>query len=173
MMDVRLTDRDVILAREDFLVTKTERNTFETQLMVSGVDVVRGWVAIETPGFRFMSTHLESAQDQIRDAQAAQILVDTADTTSLILTGDFNFAPGSTPYETFDAAKLDDVANAGPTCCQDADLRNADSKLTDRIDLVWQRGGFSGNGATLLGPEKTASGLWASDHAGVKVTLTR
>ena len=89
---------------------------------------------------------------------------------------DFNFAPGSLPYGTFTAAELDDSADAGPTCCQDPDLRNADSKLDQRIDLVWTRGGFLASGADRLGEtpgDKTSSGLWPSDHAGVKVTLSR
>jgi endonuclease/exonuclease/phosphatase family metal-dependent hydrolase len=172
-MDVRFTDRDVILARQGFATGNVTMNKFETELMVSGITVTRGWIAVEPAGFRFMNTHLESASDAIRDAQAAQVLVDSANATPLVLAGDFNFDPSSLPYSTFKTAELNDSADAGPTCCQDPDLRNAGSKLDTRIDLVWTRGGFTASGAALIGLTKTASGVWPSDHAGVRVTLSR
>ena len=66
----------------------------------------------------------------------------------------------------------------GFTCCQDEGLRNAVSALDERIDLVFS---FLPPGARLMpiqasvvgdrGNEKSASGMWPSDHAGVVSTL--
>jgi hypothetical protein len=58
----------------------------------------------------------------------------------------------------------------GLTCCQDANLRNPASTLTSRIDLVLYRGAFTPSSVDIVGEEpadRTASGVWPSDHAGV------
>ena len=70
-----------------------------------------------------------------------------------------------------DAWKL---ATPGFTCCQDFNLLNSDSNLSFRIDLVLYRGDFSVGDIVLVGDtqaDKTPSGLWPSDHAGVVATL--
>jgi len=62
----------------------------------------------------------------------------------------------------------------GFTCCQDENLLNRAPKLFVRIDLVQFRGAFSPKQATVVGNtprDKTASGLWPSDHAAVAATL--
>jgi hypothetical protein len=53
-------------------------------------------------------------------------------------------------------------------------LRNPSPTLTKRVDLVLTRGGFETVSADVLGEEpgdRTPSGLWPSDHAGVVATL--
>ena len=48
--------------------------------------------------------------------------------------------------------------------------------LTQRIDVVLVRGGLTAGGAALVGDDKkdrTASGLWPSDHDGVVATVTQ
>jgi hypothetical protein len=60
----------------------------------------------------------------------------------------------------------------GLTCCQDADLRNPWPVLDERIDLVFSREAPTNVKANVVGnnPEdRTPSGLWPSDHAGVVV----
>ena len=59
------------------------------------------------------------------------------------------------------------------TCCQDGDLSNAGSALRERIDYVWARGAHVVSATRIgAGPEeRTADGLWPSDHAGVVVEL--
>ena len=70
----------------------------------------------------------------------------------------------------------------GNTCCQDVLLDNEESKLSERIDLTWVRpapdhyGGpvVRGVRAEVVGDEvadKTPSGLWPADHAGVATRM--
>ena len=71
----------------------------------------------------------------------------------------------------------------GNTCCQATLLDNEESELYERIDLTWVRpapdhyGGpvVRGVRAEVVGDEvadKTPSGLWPSDHAGVATRMT-
>jgi hypothetical protein len=71
----------------------------------------------------------------------------------------------------------------GNTCCQATLLDNEESELSERIDLTWVRpapdhyGGpvVRGVQAEVVGDEvadKTPSGLWPSDHAGVATRMT-
>lgn len=190
-MDVRFTDRDTILIRvgSPLRPTRTVQATFAAALVVP-TDVVgtltipRGWIAVDGTiggrGLRVVDTHLESAADPIRDAQGAELLLGPATATPLVLAGDFNFAPRSLPYRAFERSGLVDPWTSarpddpGPTCCQAPDLRNGDSTLAQRIDFVWTRGLGDATAADRLGADpaaRTGSGLWASDHAGVVVTL--
>jgi len=100
----------------------------------------------------------------------------------LVFIGDFNSDPitGSTAaYGTLTAAGFTDawgVAGVGPgfTCCQESFLLNPGSTLSRRIDLVLVRGDFAVLGIDVVGDEssdRTPSGLWPSDHAGVVATL--
>jgi exonuclease III len=71
-----------------------------------------------------------------------------------------------------------DVPTDGFTCCQRADLLNPVSVLHERVDLIWVRNYLTIPPMSPLGPvevetvgdlpeDKTPSGLWPSDHAGV------
>ena len=101
----------------------------------------------------------------------------------LIIAGDMNSSPddpAGSPYAQFAAVGFTDawtrrigIPRNGSTCCQQADLRNAASMLDRRLDQVWIH---PGQGflppllMTLLGDdqrERTTSGLWPSDHAGL------
>jgi endonuclease/exonuclease/phosphatase family metal-dependent hydrolase len=147
---------------------------------------------------RFVSVHLDpacaslsgsscSAPDlAIQLQQTKELLQLAADTTTLplVFAGDFNTAandPSHPTYVIYQAlldAGLTDVwkrGNPGFTCCQDEDLLNAKSKLIARIDLILFRGDFGVGEVNLIGDkpsDKTPSGLWPSDHAGVTATLT-
>lgn len=62
----------------------------------------------------------------------------------------------------------------GFTCCQAEDLLNPLSLANERIDLVLFRGAFGVMAADILGEDpgdRTESGLWPSDHAGVSARL--
>jgi hypothetical protein len=53
-------------------------------------------------------------------------------------------------------------------------LLNARSQLSHRIDLIMLRGAFTVEDISLIGnkpSDRTPSGLWPSDHAGIVATL--
>jgi len=98
----------------------------------------------------------------------------------VILVGDFNAAPGTSAYTLLASAGFNDAAaeqdgeNAAFTCCQAANLLNADSALATRVDLVLLRGNVESQGVKVVGDRKqdrTVSGLWPSDHAGIVARL--
>jgi len=199
-LDVRLTDRDVILARADVPVANSAGANFTAALPVSVAGTtllfLRGWTSVEaTVGgmtFRFVNTHLEAEGDAFQAAQAAELLAVLADEPlPVVLVGDFNSAAdgsGTPTYELIASAGYTDAWSesharaAGYTCCQAADLRNAVSTLSERIDIIFVRDGFASGSVGILGGvhvdvlgempgDRTASGLWPSDHAGVVATL--
>jgi endonuclease/exonuclease/phosphatase family metal-dependent hydrolase len=102
----------------------------------------------------------------------------------LVLAGDVNSRGDNTGTATYallrgpggfdDAWSAVHPGNPGYTWGQDADLRNPASKLSERLDFVLMRGDVAAKSADVLGDEmddKTAGGLWPSDHAGVAATL--
>jgi|SRR5216684_8942764 len=119
----------------------------------------------------------------IQVAQANELLQGPGNTDlPLVFVGDLNSnADGSsTPtYGNLIAAGFADVWNiagsgSGFTCCQADDLLNPISSLSSRIDLVLFRGDFDVIDVDIVGEDpddRTPSGLWPSDHAGVMATL--
>ena len=105
----------------------------------------------------------------------------------VILAGDFNSAPTDahpyglpTPYQQLSSSYAD-IWNARPgnpdgfTCCEAADLLNYSSSHDRRIDLVFADPMPAKVKANVMDAEledKTASGLWPSDHASVIAELT-
>jgi len=190
-VDVRLTDRDVVLIRDGSAaaIAATAQDDFTSELVVPTialgvVKVERGWISVDlqvgTRTVRLVHTHLEAVAPPIREAQAAELLLGPASRDDLVVVGDFNFAPGSLAYTGFEQAglieqwPLANPADPGPTCCQAPDVRNQTSMLDERIDLIWTRGPIAASAAQRLGADpadRTASGLWPSDHAGVYVQL--
>jgi len=143
---------------------------------------------------RFVSVHLDPACSAsqcdpaalaIQLQQTNELLQLAGNTTlPLVFAGDFNTAandplhPSYVIYQALINAGLTDAwerQDAGFTCCQDEDLLNLKSKLSVRIDLVLFRGDFDVGEVNRIGDkpsDKTPSGLWPSDHAGVTATLT-
>lgn len=100
----------------------------------------------------------------------------------LIITGDLNSnadGTGTPTYGLFIAEGFHDTwleVGKGPgfTCCQDADLLNAQSGLNIRIDFILFKNGWKPIKADVVGDEqqdRTSKGLWPSDHAGVSAKL--
>ena len=192
--DIRVTDRDVILARADLrpgqlTVLNSQGGSFATSLQIpvpggQSITFKRGWVSVDVRMaghvFRFLNTHLERLSPVIRFAQARELLAGPANTDiPLIMAGDFN-TDATLPeitYSTLLSAGFSDVwavaqpLSAGLTCCQQGDLRNPVSTLSERIDLILTRGDrFHPVEAELVGEDladRLPSGLWPSDHAGV------
>ena len=197
--DVRHTDREVILARADLKtadlkISNVQAGHFATNCviptaLVGPITIKRGWVSgdvkIRGKQFRLVSTHLDGdcADPAIQAAQANELVHGPGDTViPVVFIGDSNSDPvtgGTGAYGALVAAGFTDawdVAGVGPgyTCCQDPFLGSPVSLLTRRIDLVLFRGEFEVIGVEVVGADpvdRTPSGLWPSDHAGVVATL--
>lgn len=191
---VEMLDRDVILARDDVAASGATGANYAAKLPVSiggqDLNIVRGWTSVVAhvaggPPFRFFATHLEEElAPPIQVAQAQELLgIVGAERRPVVLVGDFNSAADGSQTETYGdiagAGYVDVWARARPfslgySCCRPATLL-FDGPLTHRIDFVFADGlrehGESGETSALLvgadGSDKTASGLWPSDHAGV------
>ena len=139
-----------------------------------------GWVAADATlrgrTARVVTTHLDPLSRTVQEAQAVELLDGPLDTAlSTILLGDLNSAAGgvgATPGT--DTQTYNRLLAAGFTCCQAPDLRNPTSTLSQRIDYVLFRGSVTALTANLVGhtqADRTPSGLWPSDHAGVRSVL--
>jgi endonuclease/exonuclease/phosphatase family metal-dependent hydrolase len=194
---VTMQDRDVILVREgsDVAVADPESGTFDAKLTVSiagaAIEVVRGWTSVsgtvDGRTFRFVATHLEAFDDDVRDRQQAELVAELdggggQGSVPTLLLGDLNSAAGGgdpAAYQrTLDAGFRDAWTASGAkgrgfTCCRDADLRGGDH--SERIDYVLFSGGFDARSAAVVGDaptSRTARGRWSSDHAGIRAVLT-
>lgn len=190
---VGLQDRDVILVRSGdgrLSVSNPANGSYQHALTihVAGIPITvkRGWASVDaTAGgrrFHVVATHLEAYSDPTRDAQAQELLALVHETTApTLVLGDVNSPATGASSQTYDAVRnagLGDAwASANPgapgfSCCRAADLRSG--SLDQRIDMIFTRGDFHVDRAWLIGAaasDRTASGLWPSDHAGVVATV--
>ena len=195
LVDVRLTDHDVILARAGVATAgaTSQRFNFAAEIPIGGGEIpfVRGYslltATVDSVDFTFVNTHLEVAAGEAVNAQIIQAneLRNALRSRAgiVVAVGDFNSDPaeagqGGDSYRllTGGEAPFADAwtAGGGFTCCQAADLRNEASALSERIDLVLHRGDVTVLDAEVVGEEpgdRTGGGLWPSDHAGVVATL--
>jgi hypothetical protein len=195
LADIRLTDREVILARADVQITNVIVKKFNATLPVSlgevSISIPRAWASVDATlqgrTLRFVTTHLETGvAEPIQRLQASELLQTLASTTiPTLLVGDFNSdARGTTTqtYQNLINAGLIDVWNAvnpndpGLTGSQQEDLRNSPSALNRRIDLIFTRAtdNLTPLSAQVVGDketDRTPSAMWPSDHAGVVATL--
>jgi endonuclease/exonuclease/phosphatase family metal-dependent hydrolase len=158
-----------------------------------------GWesanVTVHRHTFRFVNTHLEPISNFYRTAQSQELLAGPLNTSGpVVLVGDLNSDPDdpvfnesgspfnqTNPYDKLTGAGLADAwvqANgeaAGPTCCYAANLLDPTPMLTRRIDHVLTKANVGrATRDRVVGTDadnKTPSGLWPSDHAGVVATL--
>jgi hypothetical protein len=187
LFDLRLTDRDVILARNGVETWGFTQVSFAAKAEFTAGGAVPlaltrsvSWAGADVGGavFTFANTHLEiQSLEVIQVAQAVEMMnaLQTLEGPTLLL-GDLNSDPGEASYLLADT-RFDDAwpaargSEVGFTCCQAADLRNPDSTAANRIDQVWQLGRFRVTGAEVRGSDpstgRTPDGLWASDHFGV------
>lgn len=140
--------------------------------------IARSWgyvdLAVDGARFRFVNAHLEAWDAQIRAAQREEVLAEVATDLPTVVVGDFNEVPERVgmPEEYDDAWVVAGDGGPGHTCGQAADL-TGDSTLDVRIDYVWVRG-LRVVRCVVVGDreeDRTASGLWPSDHAGVVAEL--
>ena len=195
--DIRLTQGNAILGRagapsDEFSVANATSGIYATVLTlptVAGPAVdKRGWTAVDATvnkrQFRFINTHLDSTVPAIRVAQANELAAGPANTPlPVVLVGDLNSAPGEagpSAYAALLAAGFKDTwtqanpSSPGLTCCNAQNLLNSSPSFTQRIDHVLTRPTVVVDRSKLVGADgdnRTTSGLWPSDHAGVIATL--
>lgn len=208
-IDVRLSDRDVILARKNIKTSNPSAANYQVNLILpiagGNVPFTRGYTAVDAKvrgiTYRVVNTHLEvNGEGMIAAVQAlqSQELVGLLEneTGPLVLLGDFNSSPGDPvnpdtgivpPYQQllwagYENAWLhgNNANKPGFTCCQSEDLRNPVSQASERIDHIFYRSDVTTPGddtkieTEMVGnkiEDKTPSGLWPSDHAGVAATM--
>jgi endonuclease/exonuclease/phosphatase family metal-dependent hydrolase len=195
LTDVRLTDRDVILARTDgsgaeLKPSNSQAANYATNLVlptVAGpITVLEGWASIDVKyrgqTIRFITTHLDANVPQIRLAQANELLSGPANTDlPVIVAGDMNTTSSTDTYAAITGAGFSDVwaqlhpGDDGFTCCQTLPaITNSISTLFQRVDLFLVRGDLEAGGISRVGADpsdRTVSGLWPSDHAGLAATV--
>ena len=194
--DVRLTDYDVILAREDVVVSRPTQMSYTEMFSVEElfVSVLRGYVAVDATidgaTYRVVNTHLEAFEESatmasVRVEQTKELVAHLADETlPLILLGDFNTnAPDGAAYQILlDAGYTDvwqpDSEGTGNTCCQPGELKNEESALSFRIDQIFVRNLAISASMPIMthtvgdkAADRLSAGLWPSDHAGVVAHL--
>lgn len=188
--DLRLTDRDVILARAGVTTSAFEAIVFDAKasFTVGGAGgvpfaLVRGASRLEAEvdGARvtFVNSHLEvGSLEAFQMIQANELLAWLQPIPGpILLLGDFNSNPGMGSYNALTGTFRDAYTSSEPgfTCCQQGDLMNPTSVAANRIDLILYKGRFRVNDVQVTGADpatgRTPSGLWASDHLGVVGTL--
>jgi endonuclease/exonuclease/phosphatase family metal-dependent hydrolase len=198
--DVRVTLQDAILVRADLEPDELDVSNLQIQqygvkltvpTLLGPFTDPRGWAAIDVKmrghRFRLVTTHLDSVSPAIRVAQAGELLQTAANTSlPVVMSGDFNIDADSSLDPSFpgyqaiinagftDAWRSKRAPDPGFTAHQAENLLNPTSLLNHRIDLVLFRGGFGVDDISLIGnqpADRTSSGLWPSDHAGVAATL--
>ena len=199
LMDVRLTDRDVVLARDDVHVRGSLANRYGVALTAPygerTVTVHRGYCATEAVvdgrDLVFVTTHLETGgAPSIQYSQALELgATFQAVPVPVVLAGDFNCLPGSETYRLVTEIFADADAVAAPdgtegTCCRPPRLATDDPALGRRIDFVFTRGDVRARytepvGVTPLAaetrdasePAAEVGPMWPSDHAGLAAGL--
>ena len=192
--DARLTMRDVILVRRGSKVKlgKVRRGHFKTRYEpnVGGLEIPvdRGWASVEGTlrgkRFRFVDTHLEAFGDPtIREAQAEELTRGPLKTKKqLILVGDLNSGVRrhNEPERPGDDLAFRALARFGmkdrgavQSCCYDS-LFDPAAVFDHTVDHVLTKPGLRKVRAFVTGKDasqRTASGLWPSDHGGVVSVL--
>ena len=195
--DVRLTDREVILARTDLppgylRVSNPQSGNFANHIVIPSIDlpVLRGWCSVDVfvrgRKFRYINTHLEEeTQPVLQWLQALELLQGPANTSlPVVLAGDLNSdgnrANGTFTYDTLLDEGFSDPwtslhpADPGLTWGHDPLLEDPTWPLMWRIDFVLYRGNkFLPQRAKVVDDSlgRAMPPYWPSDHAGVAVKL--
>lgn len=196
--DVRLTMHDVILVkkRKGLRVTNRLSENYETTIgvptPVGTLTSTRGWTAVDVrfkgKRLRFVNTHLEAAGDDVREAQARELVArggPLRGRRQLIVVGDFNSDPQGreSPSGAFDVLEGFGLVDTWPgrlgpgfSCClEQSDARDPDTNGFDhRIDLILAKPRLRAIRGQVVGDEladRAPNGLWPSDHAGVVTRL--
>jgi endonuclease/exonuclease/phosphatase family metal-dependent hydrolase len=198
LVDVRITDRDVILVRADVAdqVSNPQDRDYSAVRMLPSwpgpIASTRGWASIDYSAetgttVRILTTHLEvsgprAGRIQEQQTQEALTLI-AASPHPVIALGDFNSPADRSGTDTYAQLTevLDDAwvtarpADPGPTCCQAELLDNTIGQEDVRFDLVLVPEGWRVRSVARTGAEPFRAApppLWASDHVGVTAQVT-
>ncbi len=199
--DVRLTIRDAVLVkrRRGLHIRRRSGDNFKARFAVptpAGVyQVLRGWAAVDMVfrgrPFRFVNTHLEAFLPTVRQAQAAELIAPGGPANrrrTVILVGDMNSDPEGRdqgdpiPYRTLVEFGFRDTwirvhpNRPGFSCCMNQEnIKDPPPAPFDhRIDHIFVKPGVRVRRNVVIGDDprnRTASGLWPSDHGGHVATL--
>jgi hypothetical protein len=175
--DVRITDYDVILCREDVRIRERFAKNYGAFLQIPKppagfIDVLRGYVSVKAKVngrmYRVVNTHLEPFYPVVLQAQAEELVNDFAnETLPTIFLGDFNTeAPTNPTYQYIVNSGYVDVwtrnllpwNKKGFTSGFTADLLSGvwlddpNDTLEKRIDLIFARSNVWHNSKQLIGP---------------------
>jgi endonuclease/exonuclease/phosphatase family metal-dependent hydrolase len=194
------TDRNVILVPSDasgakLKVANPTSQVFQARLPVpiggGLVDITRGWATVDVrvrgASFRIADTHLEAFSEPIRNLQAQELAASlAASPIPVVLLGDLNSEPGDLAGAygiMLGAGFVDGWVEAmdgtpGYTAGQTDDLNNLPSLIDHTVDFVMHDedgvvDAVTGSG-DIIGEEvddRTPSGLWPSDHAGIALAI--
>jgi len=197
LVDVRLTDRDVLMVRADLADRFSNPGNghytaqFSEPFPTGPVTSTRGWTSIDyrpdpMTTVRILNTHLEVGDPvtgTTQERQGDEFLAILAESPHpVIALGDFNSPAdrSSTPtYQNLTAVLHDAWTSKRPTdtgwtCCQAALLADAVRREFTRIDLVLTSEDWAVTqvARTADQPFRTAPPpLWASDHFGVTARI--
>ena len=186
--------RSAILARADIDPSELQTSNIQSAqysaylpLMILGRDfsVHRAWISTDVrfheTSFRLIDTQLESFHPGVNYLQGQELINGPAATELPVVIGMDANSPANLSgdefyptYANFIGSGFDDAwleANPGTPGLTSNLLM---LPLTKRIDLVLLHGRLTADAAALFGArpsDKTASGLWPSDHVGVAVRL--
>lgn len=198
-LDIRYTDRLVVIARTDLQTSRlkvenTATGTFQTLFPVSilGGDPIliqRGWASVDIKQrgktYRFVNAHLEAFYDPIQNAQAVELLTGPTNTDlPVILAGDFNSDPAinGLSYSILLGGGFTDVWTAvgsgGAGYTWPLSPENPAVKIDpfQRVDYIMSRGGMTLSAMDIIGEDKvldltSPSSFRPSDHAGLIATV--
>jgi endonuclease/exonuclease/phosphatase family metal-dependent hydrolase len=195
---VQLVNYIAILARTDldpstFHWSNPQSAQYASMLLfptpIGPVPFPRAWASVDASfhgrPFRYITSHLEQADPNIREQQGAELRNGPASTSLPVVIGmDSNAQAAPLPqdptYVDFTLAGYADAWSEifpgvlGLTCCQAELDNNPVSELYRRIDLILTRGNVKAQNIALFGADpssRTLDGLWPSDHAGVAAQL--
>jgi hypothetical protein len=196
---VQVRNYIAILARTDLSPSKFHwdnpqsaqylNKTFFTTPSGQQLPLPRAWVSVDAnfhgKPFRFIGTHLESADPTVREQQGIELREGPAKTSvPVIIAMDANAQAAPQPqdptYSDFIASGYNDAwseifpRTPGFTCCQAQLVNNAVSQLFQRTDLILTLGNAEAQNIALFGTtpaSKTPGGLWPSDHAAVAAQM--
>jgi len=185
-------DRDAMFARADVQVDTVTTDTFAVSLQ-SIATQTRGWIAadLEVHGKPWLVVGTHPAPNWAEAGKTPHITellgAVAGATRPTIIAGDLNLLPNSAEYAQLSAAGFVDLwtlrngnSPLRATCCHgdDETLRDANDGLEKTIDYVMTRAipGYTTGPVqfTIFGDnlvERTATGMWPSDHAGLFAQL--